>query len=395
MIDRAGSGSLTDRANRRVCARCVCDDTFPNIEFDDQGVCSYCMLHDEMDRAIPDGPAGEAILESTVASIKRRNRHLNYDCLVGVSGGRDSTYCLLWAKRMGLRVLAVHFNDGFGNPVAGENMTRATRKLEFPLRTVTSDWRESKDLKIAYLKASTPELELATDLGIASALFGQATKEGVKDIILGHSFRTEGISPLEWSYMDGRYLKAVHAQFGRHPLRPWKPSDPGFNLSLMNIFYYTVFRRIRSHAVLNHARYVRDEVTREIEHSLGWVNPGFHYFDDLYQSLNSYVLRKKFGIDRRKYSYSALVRTGQMSRDDALERISTPYKIEDPEVISLCIKRLGLSVEEMDAILGLPTKTFRDYANDYELIRRAKWLIVPLGKLGLIPSIAVAKYYRT
>lgn len=385
----------TTRANRRVCARCICDDTFPNIDFDEQGVCSCCKLHDDMDRAIPDGAKGEAILETTVASIKRRNRKAPFDCVVGVSGGRDSTYCLLWAKRMGLRPLALHFNDGFGNPVAGENMTKATRELDVPLRVVTSDWRESKDLKIACLKASTPELEQGTDLGIASALYGEATKEGVKDIILGHSFRTEGISPLEWNYMDGHYLKAVHKQFGGQPLRPWRPEDPGFNLRLPHMFYYAVIRRIRSHTVLNHAKYVRDDITREIEQNLGWVNPGAHYFDDLYQSLITNVLRKKFGIDRRKFAYSALVRSGQMSRDAALERISKIYEIEDPDVISLCIKRLGLSEAELEEILRQPPKNFRDYPNVYNLIRRAKWLVIPLEKLGLIPTIATVKYFHT
>jgi hypothetical protein len=385
----------TPRANRQTCSRCVCDDTFPNIEFDDQGVCNFCDLHGYMDQLIPNGLKGERILEAKVASIKRRNRKAAFDCIVGVSGGRDSTYCLLWAKRMGLRPLAVHFNDGFGNPVAGENMTKATSELDVPIRIVTSDWRESKDLKIACLKASTPELEQGTDLGIASALYGEAAKEGIKDIILGHSFRTEGISPLEWNYMDGHYLKSVHDKFGSHPLRPWRPEDPGFNLRLPHMFYYAVVRRIRSHTVLDHMQYVRADVTQAIEQNLGWVNPGAHYFDDLYQSLYTYVLRRKFGIDRRKFAYSALVRSGQMSREVALERISKTYEIEDPEVISLCVKRLGLSDVELEEILQLPPKSFHDYPNVYKWIRKAKWLVVLLEKMGLIPSIATVKYFRT
>jgi hypothetical protein len=378
----------------RVCTRCISDETFPDITFDEAGVCKYCKLHDTLDRELPNGSEGRKIIEKAIAAMKRRNRKKKFDCLVGISGGRDSTYTLWALKQLGLRVLAVHFNDGFGNPVAGENMVRATDRLGIPLRTITSDWRLSRDIRVAFLKSSTPDIAQGTDLGIAAALYGCAAREGVRDIIIGQSFRTEGIAPLEWSYLDGKYLRAVHKRFGTVPPRPWKPADPGFNLELKHMIYYALIRGIRVFPILYYADYIRSEATALIEHELGWVNPGAHYFDDLYQALMNNVLRVKFGIDRRKFNYSALVRSGQMSRDDALARISNKSPTEDGKNIDLCLKRIGMPREDFEKILELPPKTFRDYPTHYSLIRAAKPIIALFSRLGILPQSTYLKYFQ-
>ncbi|MFN7690951.1 MAG: N-acetyl sugar amidotransferase, partial [Bacteroidota bacterium] len=247
-----------------------------------------------------------------------------------------------------LRPLAVHFNDGFGNPIAGENMRKATKKLGVDLITITSDWRESKDLKIAFLKASTPDMEEGTDIGIATALYGAANKYNLKYIVIGQSFRTEGIAPLSWNFLDGKYLKNVHKQFGTVPLRKWTPDDPGFNLDIKEMLYYTVYKRIKTFPVLYYQNYVREDVDSLLEKELDWKNPGAHYFDDLYQSLMTKILREKFKIDRRIFNYSALVRSGQMARESALEKVKTKYSIEDPKTIELFIKRLGITEAELN-----------------------------------------------
>ncbi len=179
------------------CKRCVQDSTVPGIVFDAQGVCNFCSFHDRMEKVFPNGEAGRKFLERIIIKLKRRGKNKKYDCIVGVSGGRDSTY-LLWVvvKVWQLRPLAVHFNDGFDNPVAGENMVRACKLLGVELRTITSDWRESKELKIDFLKASTPDMNMGTDIGIASSLYGVAHKEKIHFIFIGQSFRTEGVKPL-------------------------------------------------------------------------------------------------------------------------------------------------------------------------------------------------------
>jgi N-acetyl sugar amidotransferase len=377
------------------CTRCIMDTTVPGIRFDARGECNFCSLHDKLDQAFPLGEAGRQKVQELAADIKALGRGQKYDCILGVSGGRDSTFTLWYCvTQLKLRPLAVHFNDGFGNPVAGENMVTTCRKLGVELRTITSDWRESKDLKIAFLKASTPDMEEGTDLGIATALYGVAAKEGVRRIIIGQSFRTEGIAPLSWNYLDGKYLKAVHRQFGSTPLRPWTPNDPGFNLDLKEMFYYTFLRRIKTVTLLYHVDYVRTEVDALLEQELAWQNPGAHYFDDLYQSVIYYLNRIKFNIDRRLFNYSALVRSGQMDRADALDRTSRINSIEDERVINLCIKRLGLTRQEFDQIVAAPPRTFRDYPNNYTIIRRLRWPIKVLSRLNMLPESAYDKYFN-
>lgn len=379
----------------RRCSRCLMDTTVPGITFDASGECNFCAVHDSMERAFPLGEAGRRAVARHAEAMRRAGRGHRYDCVVGVSGGRDSSYTLWYcATQLRLRVLAVYFNDGFGNPVAGENMVRACHRLGVDLRTVTSDWRESKDLKIAFLKASVPDMEEGTDLGIATALYGVAAQEGLRHVVIGQSFRTEGIAPLSWNYLDGRYLKAVHRQFGTVPLRRWRPTDPGFNLGLKEMVYYTFVRRIRTVTPLYHLDYVRTEVDELLARELGWVSPGAHYADDLYQSVIYYLNRIKFNIDRRLFNYSALLRSGQMSREVALDRVSRVNPIDDEKVVALCIKRLGLTRAEFDAIVAAPPRTFRDYPTSYGLLWRLRGPIKLMSRLNLLPESAYDKYFR-
>jgi N-acetyl sugar amidotransferase len=379
----------------KTCTRCIIDTTVPGVTFDRDGVCSYCKIHDTLDKQYPLGAEGQLRLAKIIESIKASGKGKRYDCIVGVSGGRDSMYTLyLLVRKFGLRPLAVHFNDGFSNPVAGENKTKGARALGVDMRTITSDWRESKDLKIAFLKASVPDMEEATDIGIETALYAAAIKENVKYIISGFSFRTEGISPLEWNYLDGNYLKTIHDRFGTVNLRPWKPDDPGFHLGFSHIFYYTFIKGIHAIPILSHVNYVRREAEEIIKKELGWVYPGAKYYDDLYQSLMTNVFRVKFNIDRRRFNYSALVRSGQMPRQEALERVKDVYVIEDPKVIDLCIKRLGLTREDLDRFMKEPPKTFRDYPTSYTYIRLMRLPIWILSRLNILPGVVYDKYFN-
>ena len=378
----------------RVCSRCIIDTTVPACKFNEEGECNYCRIHDKLEKQFPLNTDREMQFERIIEKIKISGKSKKYDCIVGLSGGRDSTYSLNLAKQLGLRPLAVHFNDGFGNPVAGENMKKTTDRLGVDFRIVTSDWRESKNLKIAFLKASTPDLEQGTDVGIAATLYGVATKENVKYIISGFSFRTEGIAPLEWSYLDGRYLKKVYEKYNNIKLRRWTPDDPGFNLNIAHILYYMAFKRIKVVPLLCYVNYVRKEAESIIKDELGWVYPGAKHYDDLYQSLMTYIYRVKFNIDRRRFNYSALVRSGQMPREEALSRVKETYVVEDPKVIDLCIKRLGLTRDEIDMFLAEPTKTFRDYPSSYNFIKQMRIPIKILGKLKLIPEVTYDKYFE-
>jgi N-acetyl sugar amidotransferase len=386
---------IIHKLDYQVCTRCVQDSTIPGIRFNKQGVCNFCEMHDKLEKIFPNKLEGNAILEKIFTKIMQAGKNKRYDCVIGISGGRDSTY-LLWlaVKKWKIRPLAVHFNDGFDNPVAGENMIKACKTLGVELRTITSDWREAKELKIDFLKASVPDLNMGTDIGIASSLYGVACKENVKYILIGQSFRTEGVKPLSWSFFDGKYLKSVHKEFGKTPLRKWKPNDPGFNFGAKELLYYSVIKGIKTFTPMYYFDYIRDEGTEIIQKELNWVYPGAHYYDDLYHSLIKYVHRVKFNIDMNMNSDSALVRSGQMDRDKALNRAHGVYEIEDPKVIDLCIKRLGLTREEFETFMNLPPKTFRDYKTIYPFIRAAKYPIRWMSAMHMIPRVTYDKYFN-
>jgi hypothetical protein len=218
----------------------------------------------------------------------------------------------------------VHFNDGFDNPVAGENMLNAIKKLNVELRTITSDFRECKDLKITDLKASTPLLNNGTDVGIGASLYGVAYKEGVKHILLGRAFALRAIRPLAWAYFDGDHLRAYTSGLVSILYANGNLNEPGFNLGIREMFFYTVINGIRVHSPLYNYPYNREAAGEIIKRELNWVYPGAHYFDDLYWALISYIHRTKFNIHFRLIEYSALVRSGQMTREAALQNLSNP-----------------------------------------------------------------------
>ena len=377
------------------CTRCINDESIPGIVFNKDGECNHCRVHDLLCKTYPLDNRGRLILNNLIRAIKKKGKHQKYNCIIGISGGRDSTYTLFLAKKKWkLRPLAVHFNDGFGNPAAGENMKNALEILGIDSITISSDWRESKDLRLAFLKASTPDINQATDLGIASSLYAAAVRHNVKSVIIGQSFRTEGIAPLEWNFLDGKYLRSVHKLFGEIKLSKWKPTEPGFNLSLFQMFYYSIIKQIKVHMPLYLEDYNRNEASKIISKELKWVDTGAHYFDDLYQTLYTYILRKKFKIDRRVYNYSALIRSGQISRSSALEIVSKPSSIEDPEILRLCIKRLGINKEDLNIILNKKIKTFRDYNTSYNIIKFLKFPIWLLSRINIIPRVTFEKYFK-
>ncbi|MFW6233395.1 MAG: N-acetyl sugar amidotransferase, partial [Nanoarchaeota archaeon] len=341
------------------------------------------------------GKKGKIYLNKIFNKIRKKRKNKKYDCVIGISGGRDSIYFLYKAvKEWKLRPLAVHFNDGFDNPVAGENMINACKKLNVELRTITSDWKEGKDLKISFLKASVPELNAGTDVGIGAALYGVAHKEKIKYIMIAHSFRTEGIKPLSWSFHDGIYLKDVQKKFGTVKLKKWTPNNPRFNLGIKELFYYTILKRIKIIFPMYYVDYVREDAEKIIKKELKWVYPGAHYYDDLYHSLIKYVHRVKFNIDLNMNSDAALVRTGQLSRKQAIKRHNSIYHIEDPKVIDLCIKRLGLTKKEFEKFMKLPIKTFRNYKTSWTYIKLFKYFILIMSKMHLLPRVTYDKYFN-
>lgn len=193
-----------DFENVKTCTRCIYDETVPHIEFDDDGVCSYCKLHDALDRQYQNkGSEGALNIQALLDEIKQMGKGRKYDCVVGVSGGCDSSYLLHYLVKAGVRPYAVHFDNTWNSPIATQNIYRMVKQLGVELSTYVVNAKEYDDIYRSFLLAGVPDIEAPTDIGFISALYGAAEKIGAKYVVEGHSFRTEGVSPLGYLYMDG------------------------------------------------------------------------------------------------------------------------------------------------------------------------------------------------
>jgi len=220
-----------------------------------------------------------------------------------------------------------------------------------------------------------------------------AHREGIKHMIYGQSFRTEGVKPMSWAYMVGDYLNDVQNKYGTVKLRPWTADNPNYHLGWKELAYYSLVKGIKAYSPLYYENYVRKDAEEIIIREYNWVYPGAHYYDDLYWSLITYVHRVKFNIDFRLNAYSALIRDGQMDRNWALEAVKMPYVMEDPRIIDLCLKRLAISREQFDEWLSLPPKTFRDYNTGYNTMLLFRPFIKLATKMGFFPEIVYDKYF--
>ena len=379
--------SVITKSKNKICTRCVLDTTVSDIRFDQEGVCHYCKIHDELEKTFPLGPCQEKTLETIVEKIKEKGRNKAYDIVVGVSGGRDSTYALYKAVKLGLRPLAVHFDNGWNSDTAVTNLKKATDKLNVDLHTFVIDWEDFKDLQISFLKASVSDAEIPTDVAIHGILHKIAAQEGIGYLVFAHSFRTEGVAPLSWTYMDGRYIKSVHKLFGTRKLKNYP------NMTMWDVFYYRFIRGIKVVPLLTYMPYNQKEVDKTLSEELDWVYSGGHHHESYYtEFFQSYYLPKKFNIDKRKIEYSALIRSGQMSREDGLKEIEEQEYPYNEEVVHYSINKLGLSKDEFEQIMKSPLKSFHDYPTYYPLIKALKGPISIANRLNMFPKHLYLKF---
>ena len=371
--------------DRRICARCVSDTSIPDIRFDDEGVCNFCKMHDELEKQFPLDELGQQRLSQLADRIKAKGKNKRYDCIVGISGGTDSTYCLYLCKQLGLRPLAVHFDNGWDSDIAANNMKNAVARLGVDLRTIKCDWDEYRDLQISFLKASVSEAEIPTDIAILTVLHQTAAEEGLHYVINGHSFRTEGLSPQGWTYMDGRYIESVQKTFGTTKLKSFP------NLTISKLLYYVLVKRIHIVPLLAYVDYRKEDAKRILQEELDWTDYGGHHFESVYTRFIIDLLWKKFKIDKRIVEQSALVRSGQMTRDRALKQLEQA-PMEDEEIAEHCVKKLGLSTKEYTEILLTKPKASSDYSTYYPVIRALRLPIKLACMLGLLPHIFYEKY---
>ncbi|MBP2144557.1 N-acetyl sugar amidotransferase [Methanofollis sp. W23] len=375
----------------RVCTRCVCDDSIPGISFDENGVCSLCKNYDLIEQEFPLSEATQQKFQQIADNIKKNQRNSKYDCLIGVSGGTDSIYTLYIARKYGLNPLALHVDDGCDTEVSIHNVQSAINILNVDLFTVKIDAKELADLELSFFKASIPDVETPPDMAITASLYKCAAQFGIKYIFVGNSFRTEGKMPPGWSYGDGKYLKSIHACFGRTSLKTFP------NLMLIDYLYYFIFKRVKIIKPLYYLPYVKKDVKQLLEKELGWIDYGASHHESVYtRFVQGYLLPKKFGIDKRKIHYSALVRSNQMTREEALIKLKSPACSDDmvKEDIHYLCNKFGISLEEFEEIINSEPGSQSEFDSYYPLVCKLQSVIEIAYRLHLFPTKIYGSYNR-
>jgi len=350
----------------QMCTRTVMDTTDPDITFDENGVSNHALNYDRtMKRFVDAAMAGERAdeLAALVETIKAAGKGKQYDCVIGVSGGVDSSYLALQAVKLGLRPLAVHFDSGWNSELAVDNIHNIVSKLGLDLVTDVVDWREMRDLQLSFLKSGVTDWDIPMDHAFPAVAYREAAKHGIRYILSGTNFATESIMPSAWGFngADARHLKAIHRRFGKVKLKTY-PTMGIFKRYL----WYGYVRPMTTVNLLNYMRYVKTEAKQAITDELGWRDYGGKHYESVFtRYYQGSYLPKRFGWDKRKGHLSSLIVSGQTTRDEALKELSQvdyPPELEkqDHEFIA---KKLGLTISELDAIVARPPVSHLDYPN--------------------------------
>jgi N-acetyl sugar amidotransferase len=370
----------------QACLRCIMDtvaDT--NILFDNKGICHHCQRYDDMfSTRVIRGEAGKVVLDGLVRKMKEAGRGRDYDCIIGVSGGVDSTYVAWFVKQLGLRPLALHLDNGWNSELAVKNIERVLSVLDIDLQTLVLDWNEFRDLQKSFLMASTPDGDIPSDHAINAFLWREAVKYNIKYIISGMNFTTESIYVPDWAYghSDWRYINAVHHRFGSIKLSTF----PHF--SLLYLLYINLFRGVRTISILNYIDYDKNAAVSKLTKELGWQDYGGKHHESVYTRFyQGYFLPRKFGVDKRYGHLSDLINAGQITRSEAIEEMKkAPYsEMQQQEDLAYVRKKLGLRGTTFEEIMNLPVKSFRDYPNSFAIVNFLKAIANKLRAIGLYP----------
>jgi len=354
----------TSDQSYRQCALSVMDTIAdPDIRFDEKGICNYYYEYKKAEAALHKGDEGWAMLEKIADEIREEGKNKPYDCIMGLSGGVDSTYVAYLAKQLGLRPLAVHFDNGWNSELAVMNIENIITKLGFDLFTYVIDWNEFKDIQIAYLKASVVDIEAITDHAIFATLYRLAGEKKIKYILSGTNVQTENTLPKSWIFNkhDHINIQSIHKAYGTLPLKTF----PFSNAKVKR--YYQQVMGVRSVSVINYVDYNKKKIKELIQRELGWRDYGGKHYESVWTRFyQGYILPTKFKIDKRKAHLSDLIFGGQITKEEALEELKMP--IYDPAQFKIdfdfVLKKLGLTEEEFNAIMQAPPRSHYDF--DYE-----------------------------
>ena len=348
----------------KICTDCVMDTSDAKISFDQGGVCDHCQtfFKDILPRWHTD-ERGQADLSRIVDRIKRAGEGKQFDCIIGMSGGIDSSYLTYIAKtKLGLRPLVFHVDAGWNSQVAVNNIEKLIEKLGLDLYTEVIDWEEMRDLQLAFFKSGVPHIDTPQDHAFFATMYKFAEEHGIKYILTGANYSTECIrNPLEWMYYqsDSIQLRDIHEQFGERPLVTFPTTS-----ILRHKVYLKYIKGIHVVTPLNYVPYIKADAIKLLIDDFGWQPyPQKHFESRFTKFYESYWLPRRFGYDTRRVQYSSLIVTGQMTRDEALQRLTEPpYDeatiVQDFEYVAT---KLGTTTDQLQACMDAPKKSYRDY----------------------------------
>ena len=351
----------------QICTNCVMDTTDSKIVFDENGVCDHCntFYKDIKPFWHPESSESKRKLEQIVEQIKEEGKGKDFDCIIGMSGGIDSSYLVYLAKeKLGLRPLVFHVDAGWNSDIAVSNIESIVDKLGLDLYTEVIDWEEMKDLQLSFFKSGVSHIDTPQDHAFFATMYKFASKHNIRFILTGGNYSTECVrNPLEWMYYqsDSTQIKDIHSKFGKTSLK---------NFPLTNILWHKVYlpyvKKIRLIRPLDLMVYDKEEATQTLEKELGYKRyPQKHFESRFTRFYESYWLYERFGYDVRKVQFSSLILTGQMTRDKALEELKKlPYDEENiHHEIEFIANKLDISTDELMSYMNMPKKTYKDYKN--------------------------------
>lgn len=374
----------------KICSRCVSDSSINSLNLDNDGICQFCKIHDEMEDEFALNENSIQKLLDISKKIQLDGKGKKYNCIVGVSGGKDSSYLLyIVKKKLKLNPLAVHYDNGFDSDASVSNILNVCERLDVDLETNVADWNTFKKVTRSFFLAGVSDPDTPTDVGIFKTMYEIAYKEKIKYVFNGHSFRTEGIEPLDWTYMDGLYIKDVHKKYGDNDLTQFD------NFTLIDLVKFQFLRGIKTILPLNYIEYNDSEVKETLQQNFGWINYGGHHHESLLTKfVVSYYLPTKFGIDRRRTSLSAMVRSNKISRSDAIKILSTrPSLSDEKDLKNYILDKLDISEEEFLNVQKMPNKNFKNFNTYYKYFKGFSFLAKISYKLKIIPKILYLRYF--
>ena len=370
------------KLNKLVCNRCIMDSiNDPDILINDDGVCNHCTTFDFEFNKLPKGINKEKELESIIKKIKLKGIGRKYDCLLGVSGGVDSSYLAYLCSIYGLRPLIIHFDNGWNSELSVLNIQNLLDKLGFDFETLVINWDEFKDLQLSYFKAGVVDLEFPTDHAILASMFKIAKKHKIKFVLSGHNVVTEGTYlPKSWvhSKLDYLNLKDIHKQYGSIKLKTYPYLS--FIKRLYN-FYNSQFEYIQ---LLNLVDYNKFEVKKKLVYELSWKDYGGKHFESIFTRFyQGYILPNKFNIDKRVFHYSCLVQSEQITREQAIKLLQEPiYDINllesDKKYV---LKKLNFNEATFEDYLRAPIRKHNEFKSEQKYWNKYFFVIKQIKKV--------------